>query len=91
MKFLRIFLIIHIIFSLLLLFMIFFGTEVFDALGWDVPWDEIVSEANARVRDAVLTMARGIRPATIWTADRLAHVMQTASDCLSSWVAAQQA
>lgn len=91
MRFLRVFLIIHIIFSLLLLFMIFFGTEVFDALGWDVPWDEIVSKANDRVRNGVLTVCRTVRYATVQTADWLSGVLQTASNNLSAWVQTQRA
>lgn len=86
MKLIRFFLVIHIVLSLLLLALILYGTEIFDALGWDIPWDEIVSAASEKLHQAYVATAAAVRSATIRGAQWLADASGTLSKALSAWV-----
>ncbi len=90
MKFLRAFLVIHIIFSILLIVLILFGSQIFAALGWDIPWDEMVSAANDKARDMAYAAGGAIKTAAVHTASWLSDVMGAASEGLSGWVQSVQ-
>jgi len=91
MKLLRFFLVIHIILSLLLIVLILYGTEIFAALGWDVPWDEMVNAASEKLHEAYVATAAAVRSASIRAAKWLANVTGTVSGALSAWVQSTQA
>ena len=91
MKLIRAFLVIHIIFSILLIVLILFGSQIFAALGWDIPWDEMVSAANDKARDLAYAAGNAIKTAAVHTASWLAHIMGVASEGLSGWVRSVQA
>lgn len=90
MKLLKFLLVFHIVFSILLIILILFGTEIFQALGWDIPWDEMVNDAAVKVRDATYAGARALRSATINAADWLSDMLGAVSRSLASWVAEQK-
>lgn len=89
MKILRAFLILHIIISILLIILVLYGSQIFAALGLDIPWDEMVNEAGLKLRDGIMYLIRVTKTATISTASWLADVMHNASETLSGWVAVQ--
>lgn len=91
MKILRAFLVIHIIFSILLIVLILYGSQIFAALGWDIPWDEMVSTANDKARDMAYAAGTAIKSAAVYTASWLSHIMGAASEGLSGWVQSVQA
>ena len=91
MKLLRAFLVIHIILSVLLIVLILFGSEIFQAIGWDIPWDEMVSAANEKARDMAYAAGNAIKTVTVKTATWLSNFMGAASDRLSGWVQSMQA
>lgn len=91
MKLLKTLLVIHIVFSILIILLILFGSELFAALGWDIPWDEMVSEANILAKDMIMSVLRGTKNAMIQIATWLAQAMDVTADALSGWVEAQTA
>lgn len=90
MKILRIFLVVYILVCLLMLVLLLFGSEIFAALGWDIPWDEIVTEASWKLRDMAVSAAAALKTAAVNTAAWLSNVMGAASDGLSAWVQTQR-